>query len=418
MTTVDEVESTDSEVQSAANVDLVIGITGPVDEGELRVRAGEALHDLVADMSTDGSPLRVAIAYPGVEGVPGESASKDPGSPLRFVEYLPQGTAARALPWLPVPAAYRALAQLAVAANAKACLMIAEDLTALNRSSIEALAGPLMEGKAQLTMPLYPVGKYEALLNSGIMYPFTRALYGRQLRYPLALDFGVAGATLARLAASPVRGQSVTICWPGVEGALADVDASQVFVTAVHHVRNEDIDLSTVLGLLVGSLFEDAEKNASLWQRLRGSRPSPIIGTPTPPVDEGDGVDIQPLIESFHLALRNLQEIWSPVLPPVALLELRRIARLPQEEFRLPDALWAKVIYDFALAYRLRVISRTHLLGALTPLYLGWVASYAAEVRELDPEEVEKRVERLAVAFEEAKPYFVSRWRWPDRFNP
>jgi hypothetical protein len=76
------------------------------------------------------------------------------------------------------------------------------------------------------------------------------------------------------------------------------------------------------------------------------------------------------------------------------------------------------MIYDFALAYRLRTISRTHLLGALTPLYLGWVASYAAEVRTLDAEAAERRVERLAAAFEEAKPYFVSRWRWPDRFNP
>jgi hypothetical protein len=66
----------------------------------------------------------------------------------------------------------------------------------------------------------------------------------------------------------------------------------------------------------------------------------------------------------------------------------------------------------------LRTISRNHLLGALTPLYLAWVASYAAEVRDADAVAAERRIERLAAAFEEAKPYFVSRWRWPDRFNP
>jgi hypothetical protein len=54
----------------------------------------------------------------------------------------------------------------------------------------------------------------------------------------------------------------------------------------------------------------------------------------------------------------------------------------------------------------------------LTPLYLGWVASYVAEVQLGDAAQAEQSIERLAVAFEETKPYFVSRWRWPDRFNP
>jgi hypothetical protein len=40
------------------------------------------------------------------------------------------------------------------------------------------------------------------------------------------------------------------------------------------------------------------------------------------------------------------------------------------------------------------------------------------EVRELEPAAVEARVERLCRAFEIAKPYLISRWRWPDRFNP
>jgi hypothetical protein len=77
-----------------------------------------------------------------------------------------------------------------------------------------------------------------------------------------------------------------------------------------------------------------------------------------------------------------------------------------------------RIVYDFALAYRLRTMNRTHLLGALTPLYLGWVASHIHETRLPDALETEARAERLARAFEEGKPYLVRRWRWPDRFNP
>ena len=81
----------------------------------------------------------------------------------------------------------------------------------------------------------------------------------------------------------------------------------------------------------------------------------------------------------------------------------------------MPDELWARIVYDFALAYRLRRIGRSHLLGALTPLYLGWVASYAKDIGEATVVEADRRVEIVAQAFEANKPYFVSRWRWPDR---
>ncbi len=80
--------------------------------------------------------------------------------------------------------------------------------------------------------------------------------------------------------------------------------------------------------------------------------------------------------------------------------------------------MWASIVYDFALAWRLRTISRVHLMGALTPLYLGWVASYVREVSTLTRAATEQRVEQLTRAWEEKKPYLLSRWRWPDRFNP
>jgi hypothetical protein len=121
------------------------------------------------------------------------------------------------------------------------------------------------------------------------------------------------------------------------------------------------------------------------------------------------------MIDSFRLAFTNLQEIWSLVLPPQSLLGLKRLSALPPASFSMPDSLWARVVYDFLLAYRLRTINRGHLLGAMTPLYLAWVASHLLQSAQSDPE---RHIEAVAAAFEADKPYLVSRWRWPDRFNP
>ncbi len=131
-----------------------------------------------------------------------------------------------------------------------------------------------------------------------------------------------------------------------------------------------------------------------------------------------EAVEIDRMLNSFQLGNRDLQEIWGLVLPPATLLDLRKLSRLSPEQFHFPDELWVRIIYDFALAYRLRTINRDHLLRSLTPLYLGWVASYTRELETAEAPEVEQRLERLSLAYEAGKPYLVSRWRWPDRFNP
>ena len=123
------------------------------------------------------------------------------------------------------------------------------------------------------------------------------------------------------------------------------------------------------------------------------------------------------MIDSFHLAQANLQEIWSLVLPPQSRLELKRLSQLPSEAFTVTPGLWARIVYDFALAFHLRTLNRGHLLGAMTPLYLAWVASHLRSV-EQDAATAPHALDQTANAFEAERSYLVSRWRWPDRFNP
>lgn len=162
------------------------------------------------------------------------------------------------------------------------------------------------------------------------------------------------------------------------------------------------------------------ETHAPLWQRVRSA---PAVPLPHPVDTARAGasphdIDTAPMVKSFLLGSRSLQDVWGLLLPPVTLLDLKRLALLPAERFRMPDELWVRIVYDFALGYRLRTLNRTHLLGALTPLYLGWVASFINEARTEPGFDPEIRSEKLARSFEDGKPYLVRRWRWPDRFNP
>jgi hypothetical protein len=122
------------------------------------------------------------------------------------------------------------------------------------------------------------------------------------------------------------------------------------------------------------------------------------------------------MLQAFRLAYSNLHEIWSLVLPPNSLLGLKRLFATDAADFRMPESLWARIVFDFLLAHRLRTINRGHLLGALIPLYLAWVASHINITTSGTTPEC--HIEAVAAAFEADKTYLVSRWRWPDRFNP
>ena len=105
------------------------------------------------------------------------------------------------------------------------------------------------------------------------------------------------------------------------------------------------------------------------------------------------------------------------MVPPQSLLALKKLSLATPEEFSFPPGLWARVAYDFALAFHARILNRGHLLGAFTPLYLAWVAS-ALRAADAGADHAQRAIEQTALAFEREKPYLVARWRWPDRFNP
>jgi len=105
------------------------------------------------------------------------------------------------------------------------------------------------------------------------------------------------------------------------------------------------------LAVVLGALFTEVSRTAAVWQRTRGSASVKVFGPDLPPPIEPPPVDAAPMIEAFRLGYRNLEEIWKAVLPPATLVELKRMAARGADSFRMPDAVWARIVYDFVTEY-------------------------------------------------------------------
>jgi len=405
-----EVAQETAESQSAPQTDLVVGLPGLVDVARVR--------SVAEQWSVTGR--RITIMHPCVPGM-SEALEKLGGTgDVRLVAKEISAVATSSAPWLGQPPVYAALLAEAESLGVKACIILNPDLAAFTPAAVDALARPLLDGGCDLTMPLYEAGRFDGLLNQAILAPVTRSLYGKRVRYPLAQDFAVSAAFLPGLRQSiSTAAAAQGLLWPATEAVVRDKKVCQVCLPVHHEYASSGMDLPTLLQLLVAPLFADIERHASLWQRVRGSHSITEAGGGEP-AQVGNGTetspDPRPMVEAFQLGQRNLQEVWSLVLPPVTLLELKKLSRQSLESFQMSDALWARIVYDFALAYRLRTLGRGHLLGAMAPLYLGWVGSRVLELQSTAS--ATGRQEQLERAFEQNKPYLVQRWRWPDRFNP
>jgi glucosylglycerate synthase len=359
----------------------------------------------------------LALAFPSetvLVATPDAAPQLSSASPLRLLPYTV--TTVSASPWILTAADYLNTYKLAQENHASACVLLGAESESLHPEAIRALAKSALQ--ADLTTAYYNLGPREGLVNSAILYPATRALFGTRPRFPLAIDLGLSLRMAERLATVAQRftatGQNDAFLWPLSEAATAGYSIAEVNIAPRTLPQPATPDLNALLAQITGSLFADVDAKASFWQRARGVQTSqPIIQSA--PIAEPPP-DVTPMLEAFRLAYTNLHEIWSLVLPPNSLLGLKKLSLMHPESFRMPDNLWARIVYDFILAYRLRTINRGHLLGALTPLYLAWTASHLTLVSSGTPPE--KHIQDVAAAFETDKPYLVSRWRWPDRFNP
>lgn len=372
--------------------------------------------DQVLDHLTQAFPSESMIVATPDEMFSAEEQTSSATS-LKVVRYTPGALAPDA--WTLTAVDYLNAYELAQKHEARAVLQLGPAAQTLDPDAIRSLAVSVLQGKTDLAVPHYALPPRAGLVNSAIFYPLTRALYGTRPRFPLALDLCVSVRMAERLASSAQKftagNQMDGLVWPVAEAAVAGFVITEVDAGSRVLPQPAGQDLNALLAQITGSLFADIDAKATFWQRARvapsARRANQLGGVSIAAIDE-----VQPMLSTFQLAYVNLHEIWSLVLPPQSLLGLKRLSAMPAESFAMPDSLWARIVYDFLLAYRLRTINRGHLLGALTPLYLAWVVSHILQTGL--GKKPEDHVESVAAAFEAEKPYLVSRWRWPDRFNP
>jgi len=312
--------------------------------------------------------------------------------------------------------ALRTIFAIAERLQARACAVVDSDVRSVAPSWMELLLGPVLSHGMDFVAPLYLRHKFDGTITNSIVYPLTRALYGKEVRQPIGGEFGFSGRLASHYLAQPVWESNVARfgidIWMTTTALADGFRVCQSFLGAkIHDPKDPGADLAEMLVQVVSSVFDLMETYEDRWKTIEGAGEVPLFGFPHGVGLEPVNVNVGRMLGIFRQGVRDLGEIWAHALDEPTRREVAALATIETEgSFRFPDPLWVRLVHDFALAYRRRAINRDQLLRSLVPLYLGRTASFVLDNDTSDAVEVEAAIRALADEFVRQKPRLRERW--------
>jgi len=311
----------------------------------------------------------------------------------------------------------RNLIAKALELQAQAIVVVDADVESVTSMWIKNLGEPIFSGFG-FVAPLYVRHKYDGAMANGIVYPLTRALYGRRVRQPIGGDFAFAANMgeiyLDHPSWSDKVGQGGVDIWMTTLAICQGISICQSFVGRPKVCQNNGdvIPSEAKFSQVVGTLLDLTIYFQDFWTRVKWSKPTAIYGFGMGEVETPAPIEIQQdeLHQGFVQGFAKYQQLWESFLEDSICNKLGEIKDLPLAHFSFPSEIWARILYSYSAAYKEEGVERETLLQSLVPLYVGKTLSFVKKTEKMSIQQAEEYIENECMIFEEAKAYLLSKW--------
>ena len=303
--------------------------------------------------------------------------------------------------------------EIAHEAEAKSVILIDGDLLSVKPGWIETIANPIIYGRADLTVPYYIRDKYDGVITNNLAYPFTRALYGIDIRQPIAGEYALSKNLYELLRKHPLFPPDF-----GVDIFILTVAAAErmyakesLFSLKIHESTTRYLEpekfLIPMFRKVTGSMFDLAKYYENYWishRRIFNTKYYRECFSQKPiPVH----INISDMEQNFIKDFKSSKNMMKKYLPESILKDLDKIL---ENKNSIDSELWAEIVYNYASAWRNinNESEKNKILDSLRILWIGRFVSYAKEVKNMDIHEAEIVIQKQAEVFEEKFDYLRS----------
>ena len=310
----------------------------------------------------------------------------------------------------------RAVFEVANFLKARATAVFDSDLVSITPEWIQNTLEPIFEGYDYVA-PDYNRYKLDGTITNTIAYNLTRALYGHKIRQPIGGDFGLSLPLIKYYLDQDVWESDVAKfgidIWMTTTAIVGGFKICQAKLgVKIHGEKDPSADLGPMFRQVVGTTFQLMERYEDYWQKVRGSKEVPSIGTYIWQEPVPFEIDQDNLIEYFKIGFNNFGGIWEKFIESEDYQVVKNLAgNANREEFYLPIESWVRIVYRYVDAFHATPRQRFKVLDTMIPLYYGRVASLVNELRDKNQEQAEQHFEKQAMEFEERKDYLLKIWK-------
>jgi len=312
---------------------------------------------------------------------------------------------------------FKNLFEAAVELHAKAVVVVDADLTSITPQWIQYLGEPIFAGFHYVT-PIYVRHKYDGSITNHIAYPLLRTLFGLRVRQPIGGDFGFSGRMARAFLAEKLWNDNVgnfgIDIWMTTVAIARRFNVCQTFLGSPksHRAKDPSKDLGPMFTQVIKTCFDLMIDFEYLWKDTVESWPSSIFGfglgvEEKPP---SVSVDTAALHKSFISGYKQFEKTWKKIIPQPELNEIRKIKKMPPEKLYYPSDLWARILFNFAIAYRNNKISHEQIVESMIPFYHSRILSFVNKTDRMGIKECEEYFESINRVFENEKYYLIQRW--------
>lgn len=311
--------------------------------------------------------------------------------------------------------AFRSVFEAAKRLNVKACMVVDSDLRSITSNWVKYLLEPILEKGYQYVSPVYSRYKYDGTITNNIVYNLTRALYGLRIRQPIGGDFAFAGDLAAYYIEQDVWNTDVARygidVWMTTNAITNSFKICQSNLgVKIHDAKDPAESLGPMFRQVVHTLFVLMEQHEAEWKAIKGSRTVPMFGLQGFMEPEPINVDLGRLVTEYKTGFRQFRGLYRDIFCPECFEELRRCATKAKTKLIMPVTTWVHVLYETAATFHSWTHNRTQLVNLVTPLYLGRVASFINQTKNMSSSDAEQVVEEQAQVFEDYKDYLIQVW--------
>ncbi len=311
--------------------------------------------------------------------------------------------------------ALRAIFEAAHRLQVKACACVDSDLRSINPDWVQYLLEPVVSQGYEFVAPVYSRYKYDGTITNNIVYSLVRGVYGKRIRQPIGGDFAFSKGLAKHYLEQDVWSTDIARfgidIWMTTDAVVEGAKICQANLgVKIHDAKDPGEALGPMFRQVCGTLFSLMEQHEGFWLPVRGSDPIPMTGMKDLLEPQPITVNQARMVQEFQGGMRLFGSVWKEIFSPDVFAALEKAYGMEPAQFTFTTETWVKLLYELAAKYHGIADHRMKMLGLMTPLYLGRVASFITRTRDMDSQAAEEVVEEQAQKFEEQKPYLVDLW--------